>query len=218
VCGMLRLQTIAQTYLKPSVTLWQNPAWIEICVLTRINMLLAFEPSDSLGTRLYLPELIHIITLLVGSGSVTMRAMLYKLSVNMLQSLSSMKATEEMDGTYLLQALGKIQSEEVTRSFGLVKVGNVLEGINDGPSEHGEVDAALLDRVENIAGFLGDVLAAAAPDTGKCGLPANRSGLIFRLRQCLEMQMDELSGWHLFPAQSGDPATGHHSPRIPRFG
>lgn len=149
------------------MTLWQNPAWIEICALTRINMLLSFEPSDSLGTRLYLPELIHIITLLVGSGSVTMRAMLYKLSVNMLQSLASSRATDEMDGTFLRQALEKVQSEEVTRYFGLVRVGNVLEGTDDGPSEYGEVDAALLDRVENIAGFLGDVLAAAAPNTGK---------------------------------------------------
>jgi neurofibromin 1 len=164
---LLILQTIAQTYLKPSITLWQNPAWIEICALTRINMLLSFQPSDSLGTRLYLPELIHIITLLVGSGSVIMRTMLYKLSVNMLQSLASSRATEDMDGTFLRQALERAQSEEVTRCFGLVKVGNVLEGFDDGPSEHGEVNAALLDRVEHIAGFLGDVLAAAAPSTGK---------------------------------------------------
>jgi hypothetical protein len=91
---------------------------------------------------------------------------MYGLFINVLQSLASTRAVEEMDGTALHQALEKAQSEQILVSFGLVQVGVALERLDDEPSE-GEVDTGLLERVEHIARFLGDVLGSAASSSGE---------------------------------------------------
>jgi neurofibromin 1 len=159
-------QTIAQTYLKPSAMLDQNPAWNEICVLARINLMLSFTPANPLGAQLFLPELIHIITLLVGIGPTLVRQTIYGLFINLLQSMASSKATDEMNATTLQQALDKAQLPVIMRCFGLVQLGSGLESLDEGTSKE-ELETSRLDRVETLAKFMGEILVAAAPSPGK---------------------------------------------------
>jgi neurofibromin 1 len=159
-------QTIAQTYLKPSAMLDQNPAWNEICVLARINLMLSFTPANPLGAQLFLPELIHIITLLVGIGPTLVRQTIYGLFINLLQSMASSKATDEMNATTLQQALDKAQQPVIMRCFGLVQLGSGLESLDEGTSKE-ESENSRLDRVETLAKFMGEILVAAAPSPGK---------------------------------------------------
>jgi neurofibromin 1 len=144
----------------------QNPAWNEICVLARINLMLSFTPANPLGAQLFLPELIHIITLLVGIGPFLVRQTIYGLFINLLQSMASSKATDEMNATTLQQALDKAQLPVIMRCFGLVQLGSGLESLEEGTSKE-ESENSRLDRVETLAKFMGEILVAAAPSPGK---------------------------------------------------
>lgn len=144
----------------------QNPAWNEICVLARINLMLSFTPANPLGAQLFLPELIHIITLLVGIGPTGVRQTIYGLFINLLQSMASSKATDEMNATTLQQALDKAQLPVIMRCFGLVQLGSGLDSLDEGTSKE-DAESGRLDRVETLAKFMGEILVAAAPSPGK---------------------------------------------------
>jgi hypothetical protein len=108
-CPADRVQTIAQTYLRPSATLSENTAWLDICTLARLTLILSFSPTASLDAQLFLPELSHIITLLLGSGPLLMRQTVYGILVNVLQSLATSPASGEMD----TQSWGGLDSRRI---------------------------------------------------------------------------------------------------------
>lgn len=197
---MTDVQTIAQTYLKPSATLSDNVAWAEICALTRLNLMLSFTPSDSLDSALFLPEIIHVLTLLVGSGPLLMRQTVYGLFVNTLQSLASSSPSDGVDGTALQQALDKAQMDDMMSCFDLVTSGRGLD-VAPGSTQRDDTDMHLLDHVDTLARFLGDVLVAAAPNFGEpLSRHMRRFELTDRLRKRLASKVDGPSGWYLFPA------------------
>lgn len=160
------IQTIAQTYLKPSTSLVDNAAWSDICALARLNLMMSFVPGDALDTGLFLPEIFHVLTLLAGSGSLLMRQTIYGLFVNIIQSLASSSPTAEMDGTALQQALDKTQSDQIIACFDLVEIGGSMESATAN-SGRDDSDVGILDHVGILARFLGDVLVSAAPNLGK---------------------------------------------------
>ncbi|KAK4687682.1 neurofibromin 1, partial [Tremellales sp. Uapishka_1] len=157
-------KTIAQTYLKPSAVLVENVAWNEICALARANLTLAFSPQSALDTQLFLPELFHIVTLLLGSGPVLMRQTVYGLVVNILQSLASAASNGDTDSSALQRLLKRIQQADLIAAFGLVQQPGSLELV--GGLHKDETDVALLVSVEEVSKFLGDVLIAGAVSIG----------------------------------------------------
>ncbi|WWC91180.1 uncharacterized protein L201_006121 [Kwoniella dendrophila CBS 6074] len=153
-------KTLAQTYLKPSAHLTENVAWPEICSLSRITLLLGFNPSSSLDTQLFLPEIFHIIALLLGAGPVLMRQTIFGLLVNVIQSLASNPTSGDMDASALQQLLKRVQQPNIIAAFGLVQGQGTIE--LSGLPVKAETDQELLERVEEVSRFLGEVLAAGA--------------------------------------------------------
>ena len=79
-------QAIAKTAKAPSTTqLADNPAWVEITTLVRMNMVLSF--TNRLEVMLYLPELLHVLLLLVGTGSEALRRAIHGSTINLMHSL-----------------------------------------------------------------------------------------------------------------------------------
>lgn len=156
-------KTIAQTYIKPTATLSDSDKWNEICTLARINLALAFSPPTQLDAQLFLPELFHTITLIVGIGPVLVRQTVYGLVVNILQSLATIAATGDMDATSLQHLLLRVQQPEMVAAFGLVQNPGSLE-LSGLPQwdPNGVQQLASLDMVIN---FLGEVLTAGAIST-----------------------------------------------------
>jgi len=140
-------------------------AWSEICVLARLNLLLAFDPQSSLDTQLFLPDLFHIITLLLGAGPVPMRQTVYGLLVNILQSLVSTSHIGDMDRSAMERLFGQVQTREMVTAFGLVHSPDSLEF--SGGFQRTEADVGSLADVEQVAKFLGEVLIAGAVAMGK---------------------------------------------------
>ncbi|WVQ63868.1 uncharacterized protein L199_002024 [Kwoniella botswanensis] len=153
-------KTLAQTYLKPSAHITENAAWPEICSLSRITLILGFNPSSSLDTQLFLPEIFHIITLLLGAGPVLMRQTIYGLLVNVIQSLASNPTSGDMDASTLQLLLKRIQQPRIMAAFGLTQGQGSIE--LSGLPMKDETDLQLLERVEEVSRFLGEVLAAGA--------------------------------------------------------
>lgn len=131
--------------------------------------MLAFAPGESLDTTLFIPELMHVLTLLVGCGPLIMRQTIYGLFMNALQALASSSPADGMDSTALQQALDRAQSQNLASCFGLATTSSGLELI-PGPLRD-EVDISFLNHVDTLARFLGDVLTAAAPNLGKPVIP-----------------------------------------------
>ncbi|OCF79181.1 neurofibromin 1 [Kwoniella mangroviensis CBS 8886] len=153
-------KTLAQTYLKPSAHITENAAWPEICSLSRITLILGFNPSSSLDTQLFLPEIFHIITLLLGAGPVLMLQTIFGLLVNVIQSLAFNATSGDMDASALQLLLKRIQQPQIMAAFGLTQGHGSIE--LSGLPMKDETDLQLLERVEEVSRFLGEVLAAGA--------------------------------------------------------
>lgn len=156
-------KTIAQTYIKPTASLADSDKWNEICTLARINLALAFSPPNQLDAQLFLPELFHTITLIVGIGPVLARQTVYGLVVNILQSLTTIAATGDMDSAALQHLLLRVQQPEMVAAFGLLQNQGSLE-LSGLPQwdPNGVQHLVSLDMVIN---FLGEVLTAGAIST-----------------------------------------------------
>lgn len=81
-----RLRRVIQhTSLRPCRSLTEHPAWAEIAVLLRFVLMLSF---NNIGPgKPYLPEIFHIVTMLVGTGPTLIRASIHELVVNMIHTL-----------------------------------------------------------------------------------------------------------------------------------
>jgi len=157
-------QTIAQTYLKPSKSLVDSVSWNEICVLTRMNLMIAFAPQSALDAQLFLPELVHVITILLGSGPVFMRQTIYGLLVSLVHSLASAPIAGETNNLAIQVLAKRLRASAVVQAFGVSQSSGGLE--LSGVAQKNESDAGLLEAVESVASFLGELLEAAASSIG----------------------------------------------------
>lgn len=161
----IRIQTIAQTYLKPTTNLLDSPAWEEIAILSRMTMMLTFNPQSSLDVQLFLPELFHIVTLLLGAGPVLVRQTIYGIAVNMVQSLAATTTPGEMDALALQQLLVRLQTPSLVSAFGLVADSTSFELIGLPPA-HGS-EEHFLQAIDRVTSFLADLLLAGSVSDGE---------------------------------------------------
>ena len=180
-------------------------------MLGRINLVLAFNPETPLDTQLFLPELFHVVTLLLGAGPSLMRQTIYGLFVNVIQSLASTPTSGEMDGLALQQLLKRAQSAGTLDAFGLVQSSDSID-LTGGPQK-AEVDVGMLGHLEEVTKLLGEVLNSGAVSTGTSKYDS--TSLTKRLCKRLASSLDGSSHRHMLSAQSCDPATSLYSPRLP---
>lgn len=211
-------KSLAQTYLRPSNHLTENATWNEVCALARITLALGFNPTTALDTQLFLPELFHVVTLLLGAGPVIMRQTVYGLLVSIIHSLASNATAGEMDADALAVLLRRLQEPEMMTSFGVIQGQGHLE--LSGLPRKDETDIHLLDRVEEVSKFLGEVLVAGAVSVGEYLLRQYQQStrlISIRLRQCLASQMDGSGCGDVFPAQSRHAAPSLYRSRLSRI-
>uniref|UniRef100_A0A1I8HU95 Ras-GAP domain-containing protein n=1 Tax=Macrostomum lignano TaxID=282301 RepID=A0A1I8HU95_9PLAT len=76
---------IAETCTSPTSTLEAHNMWNDIAILLRFLLMLSF--NNSLNVAAHLPLLFHIVTLLVCTGPVSLRASIHGLVINIIHSL-----------------------------------------------------------------------------------------------------------------------------------
>lgn len=121
-------RVIDKTCTNPTQYLEQHVMWDDIAILGRYLLMLSF--NNCLDVATHLPHLFHIVTLLVCSGSLSMRASTHGLVINVIHSLctcSNPSFSEEFQKTlrlsldefslpkfYLLFGISKVKSAAVT--------------------------------------------------------------------------------------------------------
>ncbi|XP_053279341.1 neurofibromin isoform X6 [Pleuronectes platessa] len=118
---------IDKTCLSPTPTLEQHLMWDDIAILARYMLMLSF--NNSLDVAAHLPYLFHVVTLLVATGPLSLRASTHGLVINIIHSLctcSQLNFSEEtkqvlrlsltefsLPKFYLLFGISKVKSAAV---------------------------------------------------------------------------------------------------------
>ena len=113
---------IEKTCQSPTPTLEQHHIWDDIAILLRYLLMLSF--NNSLDVASHLPFLFHIVTLLVSTGPLTLRASTHGLVINILHSLCTCSQPQFSDETQrvLRLSLAEFSLPKFYALFGLSKV------------------------------------------------------------------------------------------------
>jgi neurofibromin 1 len=80
-------KALGRTSIRPTRHLVDNPIWNEICVLLKICLAISFD--SRVQAQMFLPELFHIITMVVNCGSLQVRTAVHSLLVNTVHSIAT---------------------------------------------------------------------------------------------------------------------------------
>ncbi|CAF4208581.1 unnamed protein product, partial [Didymodactylos carnosus] len=113
---------IEKTCMSPTPTLEQHLIWDDIAILLRYLLMLSF--NNSLDVASHLPFLFHIVTLLVSTGPLTLRASTHGLVINIIHSLCTCSQPTFSDETQrvLRLSLAEFSLPKFYCLFGLSKV------------------------------------------------------------------------------------------------
>lgn len=80
---------VDKTSLRPTPTLDKHKHWDEIAILARCLLMLSF--NNNLDVAHHLPHLLHLVSLLLSTGTTSLRASVHGLVVNIIHSLLTCK-------------------------------------------------------------------------------------------------------------------------------
>jgi hypothetical protein len=147
--------------MKPSRTLADNIHWNEIATLTRL-VLVAGSPSKQLSHhQFYLPEFVHLVALLAGTGQTLVRKSVYGIVMNLLQSLY-VSCTDDPSAPELLLLINECSRADTVRLFGLCRTTATSEYTNLDPSN----EKLHIDRQESLTRLLVRILEVTAGTRG----------------------------------------------------
>ncbi|KAF5371189.1 hypothetical protein D9758_004214 [Tetrapyrgos nigripes] len=150
---------LRKAIIKASPRLSKSPAdnsgWPEVATLLRIALIAGFETCNPAHNQLYVPEVVHIISLVAGIGSTLVRKTVYGIVVNLLQSLY-MPRLEDGTEQELAQLIQDCSTSDVLHLFGLHRPTSTSEYCSfDIPSDKTSIDmqsklTALLARTLEV--------------------------------------------------------------------
>lgn len=152
-------KALNRSSLRPTRHLPDNMVWNEICVLLRLCLSTSFD-SDA-QSRLFLPEIFHLSTMLANTGSSEVRLMVHQLLVNTIHAMCTKFAFDE-------SRLGKLKimllSLSEPRNDSLFNL-----SVRDAVHIPSVQDASLptLMATESLAALLSEISVVAAPSVDK---------------------------------------------------
>ncbi|KAI8801315.1 hypothetical protein BJ742DRAFT_685193 [Cladochytrium replicatum] len=164
-------KVISRTSIQQTATLVDHSSWPEISVLARFLLMLSF--NNRLDVHQFLPELFHIVNLLVGVGAPIIRSAIHGIVVNIVQSLATSPELDDVGVRTLQLILTELSEPKFSLLFGLkpsssvtVSSGGANAAFNfsaDVLSGDGWRDVPL-SSLENIINIMLDVMTFGAPD------------------------------------------------------
>lgn len=151
-------KALNRTSLRPTRHLPDNAVWTELCVLLKLCLSMSFD--SGIQSQLYLPELFHIITMLVNTGSSSARASVHQLLVNTVQAMCTKFPLDEAKLARLRIILATVSEPQNGMFYSVAR--NVRDGSSSISQVHeGRNDA--LDSTEAISNLLSEITIIAAP-------------------------------------------------------
>ncbi|KAF8076811.1 hypothetical protein FPV67DRAFT_1605221 [Lyophyllum atratum] len=146
---------------QPFNVLADHPNWNEISTLIRFSLVVAPSSGQAGCDQLYVPEIIHNVTLVAGCGPPLVRKSVYGIIMNLLQALY-ISRTEESLGPQLLRLINECTTPEKLRLFGLRRETPTSEYTNCDPKD----DKDCLDTQEHLTEFLIQVMEVGSGSKG----------------------------------------------------
>lgn len=163
-----RLRKVLQkTSFKPTRSLTDHWTWNEIAILIRFVLMLSFNNRGPVKS--YVPEIFHIVSLVVGVGPTIIRASVHGLVVNIIQSLCTTMPIQEANVKKLQLLLSEISDTKYRLLFGLFKPhANAFTITPETLTDAAE--PIPLHALETIVNNLLEVIVYSAPSAGKINL------------------------------------------------
>ena len=149
-------KALNRTSVRATRHLVDNNGWNEICVLLGICLAISFD--SRVQAQLFLPELFHIITLVVNCGPLPVRTAVHSLLVNTVHSICISFPLEENNLTKLKAILNSLSEPRFCLLFNLYRAATK----RDPSLEHSEPENPV-SAMETIANLLLEIIAVAAP-------------------------------------------------------
>lgn len=186
---------IEKTCQSPTQTLEQHSMWNEIAIYLRYLLMLSF--NNSLDVVSHLPFLFHIVTLLVSTGPLMLRASVHGLVINIIHSLCTCQCPQFKEETHriLSFSLAEFSLAKFYNLFGISKVKSAavtafrtIRSVNEQQQQqlilqqqqqarqHGsgsnmignEPDRMPLASLETITDTLLEIMESCSSDMDKC--------------------------------------------------
>ncbi|KAI9815632.1 MAG: Ras GTPase activating protein ira2 [Thelocarpon impressellum] len=151
-------KNLNRSSLRPTRYLASNAVWSEICVLLHICVATSFDSRAQ--AQLFLPELFHIITSVVNTGSAAVRLLVHSLLVNTVHSICVSFPLDDARGAKLKSTLTRLSHPKVKALFTSYPVGDSQFG-----GEPQDLDNATFSSLQEIAQLMLDVITSGAPST-----------------------------------------------------
>ncbi|CAA7259350.1 unnamed protein product [Cyclocybe aegerita] len=146
---------------KISNTLLEHPNWNEVSTLIRLSLVISSQSTQSGHNYLYVPEIVHLVSLTAAEGPSLVRKSVYGIIMNLLQSLYIARPDDSTEPG-LIQLTNDCTSAETLRLFGLRRETPTSEYTNIDPVN--EKDC--LDAQEQLAQLLIRILNVSAGTIG----------------------------------------------------
>ena len=155
------VQVIGKTTLKPTPTLVENPHWNEIAALTRLALVSTSQCKQAVQVQLFVPEIVHLVTLISSTGSVGNRLSVHGIVMNMLQTLT-VGRSGDTPPPEIRVLLDECASPVTLRFFGLAQ-STTGEYTNFDPAN----ERAFIDYQETLTLLLARILEGIAGSKGE---------------------------------------------------
>ena len=152
---------MSKVSFKPSNTLPEHQNWNEISTLIRLTLVVGSQSTNCGQSYLYVPEIIHLVSLVAGDGHSLVRKSVYGIIMNMLQSLYIARLDDRAEPEFM-QLINDCTLPENLRLFGLRRDTPTAEYSNIELSG----EKASLDAQEKLTQLLLRIMTATAGSTG----------------------------------------------------
>ncbi|KAJ7181585.1 hypothetical protein C8R43DRAFT_1229418 [Mycena crocata] len=162
----LRKSLTKQTGGKAPRTLKDYPNWAEISTLVRLCHVAGYQAQRPNHNLLYVPEILHLVTLTAGVGSVLVRKSVYGIVINLLQSMY-IGRSEDAPASDLLALLAECETPESQQLFGLLRVSQSSEYLESEPPKMDVIsDFHKVNMQEKLTQLLARILEVTAGSRG----------------------------------------------------
>ncbi|KAJ7167823.1 hypothetical protein C8R46DRAFT_1350755 [Mycena filopes] len=157
----LRKSLTKTTGGKPPRTLQDYPNWTEIATLIRLSHIAGYQPQRPAHNLLYVPEILHLVTLTAAVGPPLVRRSVYGTVINLLQAMH-LGRSEDAPASDLLGLLAELETPESQRLFGLTRLTQCSEYV----SCELVGDKQKVDAQEKLTALLARILELTAGSRG----------------------------------------------------
>ncbi|KAJ7034157.1 hypothetical protein C8F04DRAFT_582650 [Mycena alexandri] len=157
----LRKSLTKTTGGKPPRTLQDYPNWSEIATLIRLSHIAGHQSQRPAHNLLYVPEILHLVTLTAAVGPALVRRSVYGSVINLLQAMH-LGRSEDAPASELLGLLAEVETPETQRLFGLSRLTQSSEYVTCELAG----DKQKVDAQEQLTALLARILELTAGSRG----------------------------------------------------